>query len=101
MCRGSSSSSALNYISHVYHLVAAALRMDTWVEWCSTRAMLADIPSRFDDTKHEHRTRFDSLNLEHRTAVFPTLEQWSDPLTFYHLLRRRHDLWLISDNATK
>ena len=32
MCRGSSNSSALNYISHVYHLVAAALRMDTWVE---------------------------------------------------------------------
>ena len=101
MCRGSSSSSALNYISHVYHLVAAALRMDTWVEWCSTRAMLADILSRFDDTKHEHRTRFDSLNLEHRIAVFPTPEQWSDPLTFYHLLRRRHDFWLISDNATK
>jgi hypothetical protein len=90
MCTGSSTSVILNEIAHIYHLVVAALRLDTWVEWCSTHAMLADMPSR-PFGPHKHRAAFAELGLIERSAIFPSEAEWLNPIMFFHTLRRRFD----------
>ena len=90
MISGASGSPALAALANIYHLVAAAINMDPWVEWASTKAMIADIPSRMGGlVEHEDLSRFHKLGLEQREAVFPSPSDWADPISFYHALRTR------------
>jgi len=82
-----SRSENLNSVANVYHLVAEALGIDSWAERCTNKAMLADKPSSFE-LHHEHHADFIKMGLVERTAVFPTAEEWSDPITFYLSLCR-------------
>lgn len=95
MVSGRSSSISLNEVANIYHLIAAALGIDVWVEWCASEAMIADMPSRLDSA-HKHHEKFKSLKLAEREAVFPTPKEWDDPISFYFSLRRKFGSKLIS-----
>jgi hypothetical protein len=95
MVSGRSSSDSLNTVANVYHLVAAALGVDSWAEWCASEAMMADMPSRLD-TPHKHHDEFHSLQLAERLAVFPTPDEWDNPIPFYFSLRRKFGSRLTS-----
>jgi hypothetical protein len=42
--------------------------LDTWVQWCPSAAMVANIPSQMH-APHKYRVEFDILNLERRAIV--------------------------------
>jgi len=66
---------------NVYHLVAAAFGIDSRAEWSASKAMLADMPSRLEQP-HKHHANFLKMGFKERMAVFPTAEEWADPIIF-------------------
>jgi hypothetical protein len=78
---------AVREISSVYHIAAAALGTTIWTEYCSTDAMMADIPSRKNGTGHKHEKAFFSMNLQHVPLILPARHEWHNHTSVFDHLR--------------
>ena len=85
MINGYTSSPPMARLSTLFHLAAAALSIDCWVEWVNTDANLADLPSRPLAQRTElynARPAFKQLQM-----IFPSPAEHADPRLLFHNLQ--------------
>lgn len=85
MINGYTSSPPMARLSTLFHLAAAALSIDCWVEWVNTDANLADLPSR----PLAHRTELYNARpaFKQLQMIFPSPAEHADPRLLFHNLQ--------------
>ena len=85
MINGYSSSKPMAAMGNLFHLIAAALWIDCWVEWVNSEANLADLPSR---PAHQQEQLYAARPVfQRRRMIFPSPSDYNNPSELFLRLK--------------
>ena len=72
-------------MGNLFHLIAAALWIDCWVEWVNSEANLVDLPSRPAHRREQHYA--DRPVFLQRRMIFPAPSDYNNPSELFFRLK--------------
>ena len=71
--------------ANLFHLTAAALGIDCWIEWVNSEANLVDLPSRPAHRREQHYA--DRPVFLQRRMLFPAPSDYNNPSELFFRLK--------------